>query len=168
MDSGVISLNNLGWSKYRDKESNENTLRFSGDKRWRDNRECLSPCKARLPRKAPNVRRGLRERYFNDRSSFELHPESLLSSLGVREAAARNRCARVTLLNLTLSILTMKSAQGTCLFVFAFKSMRQHLFVNISSFVHSCSQLSGYVNDPSAGSPTETLLRLLPPLNDQV
>lgn len=27
---------------------------------------------------------------------------------------------------------------------------------------------SGYVNDPSAGSPTETLLRLLLPLNDQV
>ena len=26
----------------------------------------------------------------------------------------------------------------------------------------------GYVNDPSAGSPTETLLRLLLPLNDQV
>ena len=25
-----------------------------------------------------------------------------------------------------------------------------------------------YVNDPSAGSPTETLLRLLLPLNDQV
>ena len=27
---------------------------------------------------------------------------------------------------------------------------------------------SGYVNVPSAGSPTETLLRLLLPLNDQV
>ena len=26
----------------------------------------------------------------------------------------------------------------------------------------------GFVNDPSAGSPTETLLRLLLPLNDQV
>ena len=26
----------------------------------------------------------------------------------------------------------------------------------------------GHVNDPSAGSPTETLLRLLLPLNDQV
>jgi hypothetical protein len=26
----------------------------------------------------------------------------------------------------------------------------------------------GYVNDPSAGSPTETLLRLLLPLNEQV
>jgi hypothetical protein len=30
------------------------------------------------------------------------------------------------------------------------------------------SFLSGFGNDPSAGSPTETLLRLLLPLNDQV
>ncbi len=30
------------------------------------------------------------------------------------------------------------------------------------------SQDFGVVNDPSAGSPTETLLRLLLPLNDQV
>ena len=29
-------------------------------------------------------------------------------------------------------------------------------------------QQKGFVNDPSAGSPTETLLRLLLPLNDQV
>jgi hypothetical protein len=29
-------------------------------------------------------------------------------------------------------------------------------------------QINGFVNDPSAGSPTETLLRLLLPLNDQV
>ena len=28
--------------------------------------------------------------------------------------------------------------------------------------------LSKFINDPSAGSPTETLLRLLLPLNDQV
>lgn len=28
--------------------------------------------------------------------------------------------------------------------------------------------LSEFINDPSAGSPTETLLRLLLPLNDQV
>ncbi len=31
-----------------------------------------------------------------------------------------------------------------------------------------CSALAGYDNDPSAGSPTETLLRLLLPLNDKV
>jgi hypothetical protein len=29
-------------------------------------------------------------------------------------------------------------------------------------------QESAFINDPSAGSPTETLLRLLLPLNDQV
>jgi hypothetical protein len=30
------------------------------------------------------------------------------------------------------------------------------------------SKLLNFFNDPSAGSPTETLLRLLVPLNDQV
>ena len=35
------------------------------------------------------------------------------------------------------------------------------IFLNVAFFL-------AYVNDPSAGSPTETLLRLLLPLNDQV
>jgi hypothetical protein len=34
--------------------------------------------------------------------------------------------------------------------------------------VHRVFKLGYVVNDPSAGSPTETLLRLLLPLNDQV
>ena len=38
--------------------------------------------------------------------------------------------------------------------------------VPISQFASGCGRLRG--NDPSAGSPTETLLRLLLPLNDKV
>ena len=36
------------------------------------------------------------------------------------------------------------------------------------AYMYSLSCTSRFVNDPSAGSPTETLLRLLLPLNDQV
>ena len=37
-----------------------------------------------------------------------------------------------------------------------------------STLLQQYKNEQGFVNDPSAGSPTETLLRLLLPLNDQV
>lgn len=40
--------------------------------------------------------------------------------------------------------------------------------LSYKNFKRCVSFASAYVNDPSAGSPTETLLRLLLPLNDQV
>lgn len=47
----------------------------------------------------------------------------------------------------------------------SFHSLPKH-----TSTVHSVvgNWIITFVNDPSAGSPTETLLRLLLPLNDQV
>ena len=47
-----------------------------------------------------------------------------------------------------------------------------HVLENRSSpifkLVHGLFCMAGFDNDPSAGSPTETLLRLLLPLNDKV
>lgn len=42
------------------------------------------------------------------------------------------------------------------------------MVVSYGLFNEIGSLLQPFVNDPSAGSPTETLLRLLLPLNDQV
>lgn len=44
----------------------------------------------------------------------------------------------------------------------------RHKFVVCIFNTHCKQSVWMYVNDPSAGSPTETLLRLLLPLNDQV
>jgi hypothetical protein len=38
----------------------------------------------------------------------------------------------------------------------------------VNNKVHGLFDKVNHVNDPSAGSPTETLLRLLLPLNEQV
>ena len=43
-----------------------------------------------------------------------------------------------------------------------------YLHTRIVYKVHSLFSKVNHVNDPSAGSPTETLLRLLLPLNEQV
>ena len=51
---------------------------------------------------------------------------------------------------------TVNSSQGGCLFVFG------------AAFVGHAFQTNKFINDPTAGSPTVTLLRLLLPLNDQV
>ncbi|KAI3475061.1 hypothetical protein L1887_42032 [Cichorium endivia] len=44
----------------------------------------------------------------------------------------------------------------------------QLAFKNSMVHVHGSFCFAGFDNDPSAGSPTETLLRLLLPLNDKV
>jgi hypothetical protein len=51
------------------------------------------------------------------------------------------------------------------------KDVHDFKFVGPETTVHRCMKgkvLAHISNDPSAGSPTETLLRLLLPLNDQV
>lgn len=47
------------------------------------------------------------------------------------------------------------------------QTLRTSTLPKPSSFTHDC-RVTTRSNDPSAGSPTETLLRLLLPLNDQV
>lgn len=46
--------------------------------------------------------------------------------------------------------------------------MRSYWFTVYYSYPQPLELVTFYGNDPSAGSPTETLLRLLLPLNDQV
>ena len=43
-----------------------------------------------------------------------------------------------------------------------------YVYPSVKYVFASCIAFAGYDNDPSAGSPTETLLRLLLPLNDKV
>ena len=56
-------------------------------------------------------------------------------------------------------------------FFFGFHASENRFFCRVESGgvnMHGFFFFFGFVNDPSAGSPTETLLRLLLPLNDQV